>query len=76
MVGSQDRQLQSEDRYPLENNPLKKDLTDSTIGFCITAYVTGFGDAEHEPGRLWTIGLNLLQHAMVQLTRNSLPKLV
>jgi hypothetical protein len=76
MVGSQDRQLQSEDRYALENNPLKKDVTDSTIGFCISAYVTGFGDAEHEPGRLWTIGLNLLQHAMVQLNRNSLPKLV
>jgi hypothetical protein len=75
MVGSQDRQLQSEDRYALENNPLKKDVTDSTIGFCISAYVTGFGDAEHEPGRLWTIGLNLLQHAMVQLNRNSLPKL-
>ena len=75
MVGSQDRQLQSEDRYPFQNNPLRKDSTDSTIGFCITAYVTGFGDAEHEPGRLWTIGLNLLQHAMVQLNRNSLPKL-
>jgi hypothetical protein len=75
MVGSQDRQLQSEDRDPSENNPFRQDLTDSTIGFCISAYVTGFGDAEHEPGRLWTIGLNLLQHAMVQLNRNSLPKL-
>ena len=74
-VGSQDKQLQSEDRNPLEDNPLRNDPTDSTIGFCITAYVTGFGDAEHEPDRLWTIGLNLLQHAMVQLNRNSLPKL-
>lgn len=75
MVGSQDRQLQSEDRYPFQNDPLRKDSTDSTMGFCITAYVTGFGDAEHEPGGLWMIGLNLLQHAMVQLNRNSLPKL-
>jgi hypothetical protein len=75
IVGFQDKQLQSEDRSALENNPLRKDPTDSATGFCITAYVTGFGDAEHEPGRLWTIGLNLLQHAMVQLNRNLLPKL-
>jgi hypothetical protein len=74
MVGSQDKQPQSEDRYPLENNSLRKDSTDSSVGFCITAYVTGFGDAEREPVGLWTIGLNLLQHAMVQLNRNSLPK--
>jgi len=74
MVASQDKQPQSEDRYPLENNSLRKDSTDSSVGFCITAYVTGFGDAEREPVGLWTIGLNLLQHAMVQLNRNSLPK--
>jgi len=44
-------------------------------GFCLTAYVTGFGDRDHDPVRQWTIGLNLLQHAIVQLSSNSQPKL-
>jgi hypothetical protein len=42
---------------------------DSLSGFCLTAYVTGFGDNEHEPRRRWEIALTLLQHALVQLTR-------
>lgn len=36
-------------------------------GFCLTAYVTGFGDSDHDPLPRWTIALNLLQHAGVQL---------
>jgi hypothetical protein len=74
MVGEQDTQLQSDDGSPMQNDPIQEDATASATGFCITAYVTGFGDAEHEPVRLWTIALNLLQHAIVQLNRDSLPK--
>jgi hypothetical protein len=36
-------------------------------GFCLTAYVTGFGDSDHEPHRRWEIALALLQHALMQL---------
>jgi len=41
----------------------------STNGFCLTAYVTGFGDEEHEPGGRWEIALALLQNALVQVSR-------
>jgi hypothetical protein len=44
---------------------------ESKRGFCMTAYVTGFGNRDHEPLRQWTIGLNLLLHAIVQLNSNS-----
>jgi hypothetical protein len=39
-------------------------------GFCFTAYVTGFGDSEHEPRLRWQIVLALLQNALVQLARD------
>jgi hypothetical protein len=45
--------------------------TVSVTGFCFTAYVTGFGDADHNPVRRWAIGLHLLQNAIVQLNANS-----
>ena len=45
----------------------------SVTGFCMTAYVAGFGDSDYDPVRRWTIGLNLLQHAIVQLNSNSQP---
>ncbi len=48
--------------------------TASVTGFCITAYMTGFGDHEHDPVRRWAIGLHLLQNAIVQLNPNSQPK--
>ena len=38
-------------------------------GFCFTAYVTGFGDSDHEPELRWQIALALLQNALVQLAR-------
>jgi hypothetical protein len=38
----------------------------SVDGFCITAYVTGFGDTEEEALQRWGIALKLLQHALVQ----------
>jgi len=43
--------------------------SDSRIGFCITAYITGFGDTEDEARQRWVIALKLLQHALVQLAK-------
>jgi len=40
---------------------------ESTDGFCITAYVSGFGEDESEARRPWGIALTLLQHALVQV---------
>jgi hypothetical protein len=71
MVGEQDAQLRSDDNCLLKSNSVEDDPPPSSTGFCITAYVTGFGDAENVPTRLWMIGLNLLQHAIVQLSRNA-----
>ena len=42
---------------------------DSRIGFCITAYITGFGDSDDEAVKRWTIALKLLQNALVQVSR-------
>lgn len=39
---------------------------DSAIGFCVTSYVSGFGDTEDEARKRWSIALKLLQHALVQ----------
>lgn len=43
---------------------------DSHSGFCITAYVSGFGDTEEEERQRWCIALKLLQHALVQVARS------
>jgi hypothetical protein len=45
-------------------------LGESVSGFCFTAYVTGFGDSDHEPRLRWQIALVLLQNALVQLARD------
>jgi hypothetical protein len=45
-------------------------LDGSVGGFCFTAYVTGFGDSDHEPHLRWQIALALLQNALVQLARD------
>lgn len=39
---------------------------ESHIGFCITAYVTGYGDSQEEALKRWGIALKLVQHALVQ----------
>lgn len=56
---------------PPEHQPQMEGATASVTGFCLTAYVTGFGDADHDPVRRWAIGLHLLQNAIVQLNANS-----
>lgn len=40
---------------------------ESSSGFCITTYVSGFGDGEPEARQRWSIALTLLQHALVQV---------
>ena len=57
----------------LEHKPHCKEPNSSVTGFCLTAYVTGFGDSDHDPLRRWAIGLNLLQHAIVQLNSRLQP---
>jgi hypothetical protein len=47
--------------YHPEGNP-----EDSSGGFCITAYVSGFGGNEPEARQRWAIAITLLQHALVQ----------
>jgi hypothetical protein len=39
---------------------------ESTSGFHITSYVTGFGDSEPEARQRWSIALKLVQYALVQ----------
>jgi len=50
--------------YHSDNNQ-----ADSRLGFCLSAYVTGYGDTEEEARQRWTIALKLLQHALVQALR-------
>jgi len=50
--------------YHPENSP-----AESTTGFSITAYASGFGHAEPEARLRWSIALKLLQHALVQVAR-------
>jgi hypothetical protein len=71
-----DDSVQPEDNVQLKDNvqsgdkPQWQDPLASIAGFCFTAYVTGFGDSDHDPVRQWMIGLSLLQNALVQLNRN------
>jgi hypothetical protein len=50
--------------YHPEDNP-----AESSDGFSITAYASGFGEDEAEARRRWSIALTLLQHALVQAVR-------
>lgn len=50
--------------------PMSSDAVhDLHSGFCITAYVSGFGDTDEEARQRWSIAVKLLQHALVQATR-------
>jgi hypothetical protein len=42
---------------------------ESSNGFAITVYVSGFGEDEPEARKRWSIALTLLQHALVQMVR-------
>jgi hypothetical protein len=50
--------------YHPDDNP-----DESSSGFCITTYVSGFGEDESEARQRWSIALTLLQHALVQVAR-------
>lgn len=50
--------------YRRQDDPEKSD-----DGFCITTYVSGFGEDETEARRSWSIALTLLQHALVQVVQ-------
>lgn len=41
-------------------------LDDSVRGFCVTLYVSGFGNTEQEARQPWSIALKLVQHALIQ----------
>lgn len=43
--------------------------SDSVTGFCVTAYISGYGDSEEEASKRWMIALKLLQHAVVQIAK-------
>lgn len=58
-----------------EPKPHHEEPNSAVSGFCLTAYVTGFGDSDHDPLRRWAIGLNLLQYAIVQLNSKLQPRL-
>jgi hypothetical protein len=61
--------LACENEIEQSDGPLQQSGNRGTaaLGFCVTAYVTGFGDSDHDPVLRWTIGLSLLQYALVQL---------
>jgi hypothetical protein len=60
--------FQSDDNVRLQDEPQPEQPTASTTGFSLTAYVAGFGNRDRDPVLQWTIGLSLLQYALVQLT--------
>jgi hypothetical protein len=41
----------------------------SDNGYCITFYLDGYGDDDAEARRRWAVGLELVQHALVQVTQ-------
>jgi hypothetical protein len=45
----------------------ENDSDESTSGFCLTAYVSGFADDHDETRQRWAIALTLLQNALVQV---------
>jgi hypothetical protein len=58
------------DQMPADEQVGRSGLDGSMSGFCFTAYVTGFGESDHEPYLRWQIALALLQNALVQLARD------
>jgi len=44
----------------------KGDTDQSEDGYCVTVYVTGFGDQEDDARKNWVIGLKVVQNALMQ----------
>jgi hypothetical protein len=53
--------------YHSDPNPAAS--RESVSGFCLTTYVSGFGEDEPEARKCWSIALTLLQNALVQVAR-------
>lgn len=47
-------------------------IADFSTGFYFTAYVSGFGDDQRASQQQWSIAISLFQHALVQLSSQSL----
>lgn len=45
----------------------RADQDRSEEGFCITVYVSGFGDEQDDARRNWVIGLKVVQNALMQM---------
>jgi hypothetical protein len=43
------------------------DVSDSEDAYCMTFYLVGYGDEEDEARQRWTIGLKLVENAILQL---------
>jgi len=54
---------------PADKTHLPDDPDTIVSGYCLTAYVSGFGGSDHDPCRRWEIAFALLQHALIQLNR-------
>lgn len=54
--------------FHYHNDP---DVDGSFTGFCITAYVTGYGDSQNEAQLRWAIALRMLQNVLVQITASN-----
>jgi hypothetical protein len=44
----------------------------SQTGFCITAYVTGYGDDDRRACHQWSVAIALLQYALIQVAHGKL----
>jgi hypothetical protein len=64
------RQSDTRTRYSAEKVSNIEQGQDSHSGFCITAYVSGFGDTDQETRQRWSIALKLVQHALIQAVRS------
>lgn len=64
---SDSEESRRQDQHREEHSVPEKMLDDSARGFCLTMYVSGFGNTEQEAQQRWSIALKLLQHALIQL---------
>jgi len=44
---------------------------DSRAGYCLTFYLSGFGDDDAEARKRWAIGMKLVENAILQLAARS-----